>query len=280
MRWLLPLPISARKLFWMASFQMAAGTLAGLLAGAVIVGFASSHKTAVKTTYERAEDGLFGDANKSGTLNVDVPGAYWRLATRGSAPMTEAPWGESYRPEMQKWVGLLFYNPYSVDRAASQRYLEWQFLRATEAVYGQPIPLSEAEALPQMKTIWRQPKARIVMFAIAIIFYLVQMCVANLAWSRRIRYLGTGFRFFLGSAPCLLAFASLFISPPVGSGIFLFDSPALHLARVLPDNLWILILIAIPPIAGLYWLAERLWGEMEFREMRWQIEAAVRRAQS
>jgi hypothetical protein len=280
LRWLLPLPISPRRLLWLASFHNATAILAGLLAGAALFGFASSHKAGVKTTYDRAEDGLFGHANKSGTLNVDVPAEYWLWATSGSAPMIEAPWGESYHPEMQKWVGLWFYNPYSVDRAASQRYLEWQFLRATEAVYGQPVSLADAAALARMKTIQRQPRMQVIMIIIAALFYLVQMCVAHLAWGKRLGCTRTGLRGFLAATPFLLVFASIWISPPVGSGgLFLFDSLALHLARVLPANLWALALIAVPPIALLYWLAEKLWGEMEFREMRWQVEAAVRRAE-
>jgi hypothetical protein len=39
----------------------------------------------------------------------------------------------------------------------------------------------------------------------------------------------------------------------------LFDTLALKLASVLPDNLWLIGLVAALPIAGLCWLAERLF---------------------
>jgi hypothetical protein len=280
LRWLLPLPISPRKLFWLSSFHSVSAILVGLLV-ATVVSFESSNPADVKLEHGRAEDGLFGQADNSGTMNVSVPSGYWRWASGGSAPMLDAPWGENYRPETQKWLGLLFYNPYSVDRAASQQYLEWQFLRATQAVYGRAVSPSEAETLARMKTIKRQTKAQVIMLAFALMFYLAQICVVCLVWGKHLfPYAGMGLRYFLSMAPMLLVFVLIIASPPVGSsGSFLFDSLVLHLVRILPGSLWVLALIAVAPMTGLYWLAEKLWGEMEFRQMGWQIEAQVRQRQ-
>ena len=54
--------------------------------------------------------------------------------------------------------------------------------------------------------------------------------------------------------------------PGIRGGSFPIEALVQHLARVLPDNLWMLTLMELAPTAGLYWLAEKLWRENEFRQ--------------
>jgi len=54
--------------------------------------------------------------------------------------------------------------------------------------------------------------------------------------------------------------------PAIRGGSFPIEALVLHLSRVLPASLWMLTLMAAAPMACLYWLAEKLWREMEFRQ--------------
>jgi hypothetical protein len=210
-------------------------------------------------------------------MNVQVPAGYWRWAGDGSAPAIEAPWGESYRPEVSTRWRLAFFNPYSVGRESSQRYLEWQFLRATQAVYGQAIPVSRIDDLARMKTILQQPRAQAIVAAAVPLYFLIQMCSLHLYGWKHLRYTRAGFRIWLAAAPMLAAFLLVLAPfPRFGDGSFLIETLLLRLAGLLADNLWMLALMTLAAMAGLYWVAEKLWREMEFG----QIEIDVRTAQA
>jgi hypothetical protein len=74
-------------------------------------------------------------------------------------------------------------------------------------------------------------------------------------------------------------FAALFfiLAPfPDFAGAYFFNSMLLHLSSILPDSLAILALMTATLLAGLYWLAEKLWRENEFG----QIEIEVRTLQA
>ncbi len=275
LRWLIHLPISARKLLWMVWFPTAATIVLGLIANAAMNGLARSHEAAVTLGHARSSDRRSG-ADESGKMNVQVPAGYWRWTRGGSAPVIETPWGEGYRPETSGWWDFTLYNPYSVGRGSSQQYLEWQFLRATQAVYGQPISLSQIEELPRMKTKLRQPKAQIIIPAVALLYYLVQMCALHLFWWRRLQHIHLAFRIFLAGAPVLVAYVfAMMPFPNSGGGSFPIEALVLHLTRVLSDSLWMLALVALAAMAGLYRLAEKLWSENEFRQSELMARAST-----
>ncbi len=76
------------------------------------------------------------------------------------------------------------------------------------------------------------------------------------------------------------AYALLIFTSPgrgLGSRNPLFDALVRNLASILPDNLWMIALIAVPPIAGLYWLAEKLFREMEFGQIEVQAQGTITR---
>ncbi|HEY1756986.1 MAG TPA: hypothetical protein VGG72_16550 [Bryobacteraceae bacterium] len=261
-RWLLHLPISARKLLWMVWFPATAAILAGLTLHAAI------------NWAELSDFGLSKEAavTLESPWGVHVPSGYWRWARAGAAPAIEAPWGEGHRPEMQKVMGVNFYNPYSAGGESSRQFLEWQFLRATQAVYGRAIPVSGAEELGRMKTILEQPKAQIVLSAIVLVYYLFEICALNFSGWKRVRNVHLALRLIPASLPLLLfPLALMQLRGSRGGGLVL-DAMLLHLGRVLPDNLWMLTLIAGVSIAALGWLADKLWRENEFG----QVESLAR----
>jgi hypothetical protein len=146
----------------------------------------------------------------------------------------------------------------------SQRFLEWQFARATEAVYGQPVDVSAIDALPRMKTRMQQVRAQMIIAALALLYLLTQMCALHLSGWRSIRNIRAGLSLLLGVTPVLAVFF-LFVAPlPSSGGDFLMGSLILHLSEVLPVSLWALGLIALAAIGGLYWIADKLWAENEF----------------
>jgi hypothetical protein len=261
--WLAHLPISARKLFWLVWAPSTAAILLALTLNFALGGLVRPREAAVMLRHGPSW-GRLSNVDESGTPNVRVPAGFWRWVRVGSVPVIEAPWGERAQPETSERWGLALYSPYSVGRENSQRFLEWQFLRATQAVYEQPIPIARMDELARMKSILEQPQAQIVAAALVLFYFLIQICALYLSGWKRIRYRRPGFRFLLAVAPMLAAnFILTAPFPYFGGGYFLIEWLVLHLTRALPGNLWTLALMAMAPIAVLYWLAERLLRENE-----------------
>lgn len=263
LRWLLHLPISSRKLEWVAWGPTAAVILLGLMlnSGMNALGMSALLSVDEAAVYTRA------NADESGTSNIRVPAGYWHWARGGSVPAIEAPWGERYQPESRGWRSFVVYNPYSVGRENSQRFLEWQFARATAAVYGQAIPISQAGSLQRMKTRMQRGRAQIVIATLVLLYLLIQMCTLHLAGWRGIRNTPVGFRLLVAVAPVvpLSPAVSAFAIP--GGGSYGLESLALRISDTPPDQLWILGLAGVAVIAGLYWLADKLWIENEFGQI-------------
>jgi hypothetical protein len=272
LRWLLHLPISTRKLAWVLWFPTAAIVILGLTLNAGMDGFDimafASGRDAVYTN---------ASARESGTRDIGVPAGYWRWALGGNVPVIEAPWGEQYRPGTRGWRAFAIYNPYSVGQGNSRRFLAWQFERATEAVYGKAIPISQAAALSRMKPKLKQATAQIIIAALVLLYLLIQICTLHLSTWKRIRYARRGLRVLIGIVPVLAMYPIVFapwLNPATGS--YFMESTVLRLSSVLPESLWVLGLIAFAAIAGLYWVADRLWVENEFGqiEMLAKLQAA------
>jgi hypothetical protein len=246
LRWLLHLPISPRKLFWAIWLPLTVTMMAGLV-------------LSVPFNDDRSGDPV---VSISGSSNVKVPPAYWRWARGGTAPLIEAPWGEHDQPETATRMKLVFYNPYSVGPGNSQRFLDWQFMRATAAVYGQP-----AARLRGLRTTMQQPKARLIVVGLALMYWLIQMCTLHVSGWKRLQDTPLTLRLLLAAGPMPFAYA-IYVAPMflhiLGRGNAIMDAFVMNLASVLPDNPWVLLLIAALPVVGLYWLADKLFREMEF----------------
>jgi len=250
LRWLLHLPISARKLLWAVWLPSTAAIVVGLVVNAAAGSFVPPHPPAIDP--------------KRPLWNVELPRAYWGWTLGRSAPLIEAPWGERSQPTTVKELGFTFYNPYSIGLESSQRFIEWQSLRATQAIYGRPIPASQLAEIGRMKTILQQPKAQIIIPALVLLFFLIHMCALHLIGWQRLRNTNAYLRIYFACAPITLVFLAVM---PLGLGAQPAEVLELYLSRVLPNTLWILTLMALPPMAGLYWLAEKLLRENEFGQV-------------
>jgi hypothetical protein len=129
-RWLWALPISRRTLL-----AITIGPYLACMAGSFAVG-------AWLRVFDRGRERPVVMYDES-TRHVEC----WRFVRGTAAPVVQAPWGETARPEGTRFLGWVAYNPFVVMPRSSPRFVEWQFQRATEAIYGRPISTLEYRTL-------------------------------------------------------------------------------------------------------------------------------------
>ncbi|MBZ5640062.1 MAG: hypothetical protein LAO51_15045 [Acidobacteriia bacterium] len=150
-----PLPLSRRALF------------AGLvLPGAIAFAAAWSAGALVESRFGvRAEFVDFLKDEQTGRWSVTVPLRIHRLAFDGRAPEILSPWGESHPADRQPLLrggrGVIW-SPYSTPPGCSARFVALQISRASEAIYGLPLPIEEVErswlaTLPDGSIVGRAP---------------------------------------------------------------------------------------------------------------------------
>ncbi len=131
------------------------------------------------------------------------------------------------------------------------------------------------------------PKTHMVAIAVILLSWLIQICGFQLGRSKSLWDTPFALKFILSGAPslvaCAICLAPIFlrmagVSPSDHNS--LFDAVVSNVASVLPDNLWMIALIAAPPIAGLYWLAEKLFREMEFGQIEIMAYGASEHAET
>jgi hypothetical protein len=123
------LPISRRVLWAHTVGPMIAMALFGLAIALLI--FAANPKPFTQIHYS--------------SCCVQVPWDYWEIGREGQIPTVTATWGESFTPRAHPlWRGTSFalYDPYESGAESSPRFVEYQMRRATQAVYGDPLPKS------------------------------------------------------------------------------------------------------------------------------------------
>jgi hypothetical protein len=116
----------------------------------VLLAFAGGHaieRAAFGFVDEMADGAVYNREGVRSTSLSRVRMVYWRTASGGRVPLVTSPWGETVRPDAITVGGRTLYNPYSATKANSERFAEWQFQRATTAVYGAPISQTAYRAL-------------------------------------------------------------------------------------------------------------------------------------
>jgi hypothetical protein len=255
--WLLVLPISRRRLLPM----MLLPGLCLVIAGVWVAGH-------LRTTGDRAEVSTGNSdvwqekaAAGPGTPNVLVPATFWNWAWGSEAPVIQSPWGETTRPRTFIRLGLAFFNPYSVAPHNSARYLEWQFARATEAVYGRAVPLSQAAELakPVLVPVTRQLRTRCIEALAAVLGYLGFFYLA--LW-RKTRG-GRVWAVLLWIGVIVPFFADFFTAGPVFRSGMLSDIVTVRLAAILPQGWAALAAVAALLLTGAYLAVERRFEEVD-----------------
>jgi hypothetical protein len=126
------------------------------------------------------------------------------------------------------------------------------------------------------------PKTRLIVFTAVLVLWLLQICVLQLQGWKRLRDVPLSIRMILSVGPSFVVYAvyiTAIFHHTAGRNSdgrnVLFDALVRNLGSVLPDNLWVIGLIAALPIAGLYWLAEKLFREMELGQIEAQAQRTI-----
>jgi hypothetical protein len=158
-------------------------------------------------------------------------------------------------------MGTITYNPYTVTPRNSERFLAWQFGRATEAVYGRSLPLPPAADLANPGWIPAMLTGR-TQFIAVLLPVLALLITAFLAfWGQaRDHQVGAWFLWFCFVA---LLLCDLFTASQVRATGSLSQVITLALAGLLPRNWAALTALALMLFAGLYLAAERQFRKVD-----------------
>jgi hypothetical protein len=269
-RWLYALPLSFRAL----SLITLVPSLA-LLLGGVAIG---------RYFYKPLgwDYSVSGGPRRQPPTDMDIPVnfEFWHRAPAGPAPVIRSPWGETVDATTVRVLKATFFNPYSVGPQNSKRFFDWQFGRATEAVYGRVIPIEQyapSWRYGGFEPVTARPRMRILtlsadLLAMLLVVYLTEWT----RWHRLRRLsglvpgalLGPWFMFvvvmLLGPASMFVGVAiERFYSFPLGTA--LGHAALLHLSSLLPNNLLAVTAASMLPVIGMWWLIEKQFSKSEVR---------------
>jgi hypothetical protein len=199
--------------------------------------------------------------------DIRPPLEFWRM---GEAPVIEAPWGESWRPPTMRLLGIAIYNPYSFGPASSTRFFEWQFRRATTAVYGEAMDLADYQRhRPRSRPLLRQARLAILNLSACACWVMLLFSFAFTAMHWRFRRVFAQGNTVMGWL-VMAAMACIFlvdwlprIQLPEPVSISLVNALLLRVSALLPAGLPAVALAAVLPVALLSWTAARLFRGVE-----------------
>ncbi len=195
------------------------------------------------------------------------PLEFWRTAP---APAITAPWGETWQPPTQSLRGVAIYNPYGNGPANSRRFFEWQFQRATTAVFGHPVSF---DAYRHAKSAWRpltrQPRFLLLDTAVCLFWELLMVNALLLGMHWRLQRLPGK-----GSAGWIALYVVQFgflvyvdlMGPKTGFpqvAASLVNALVLGVSNTLPATLPAALPLALLPAALLSCCAWKLFGGVE-----------------
>ena len=207
---------------------------------------------------------------------VRTPVEFWRVAPQGKAPLIQSPWQESWQPQIVRIGGLAVYNPYGMGPDNSRRFFEWQYLRATVAVYGHQIPFEDYKRLASLRPLNRQARLMLLNLGAIVCWVILLVDVMLIAMHWRIGRIdhGRGVIVWLIWVPvfCPILFDVLTTWTPSGPvSTTLLNAVLLRVSAALPDGLPAVALAAALPVTLLCRTAARL-----FRGVEMQRPAAAR----
>ena len=257
-RWLYALPLSYRALGLIILVPSLALLLGGVAIGRCL------------DTTRPADYSLYGGPTRQPPTDSDIPVnfEFWYRAPAGKAPVISSPWGETVHATTFRVLGITFFNPYSVDPGNSRRFFEWQFERATEAVYGRVIPIKQYGEASRvgLEPVTARPRMRILLLWAALIAVLVLVYLIEVTRWQRLWRVPDHLR---GALPFVSLFVVIVIDI-VGQlvsrcslGTALVHAALLQLSDLLPGNLLVVTAAALVPVMGMYWLVEKQFSKSE-----------------
>lgn len=265
LRWLSSLPVSHRQRLWLEIGP----TVIPLCIGAVMgLGFRELDSAALNTVssngqHTKTPDEWYGSPTRTSLV-------YWARAPRNTQPLITSPWGESVQADTLTLFNITRYNPYTTRKVSSERFVDWQFLRASETVYGRGYSLSEYQALPQSEhpgLLSRQPRGQLYLLSVLATGILLIYWLPTALQSHRLKdgldpELAASSVWLLVIAPFLLVIW-LEIIRDVDPVAVLGEALVLYCLRVLPDSWPLTLLITVVPVFAAYRVLEWQFARTE-----------------
>jgi hypothetical protein len=255
-RWTFALPVRRRVLL-AASVLPLLLVLAGGAEIGMLTGKAQPSRDLIRlgdSEHFRTSDGI----------DVWVNRAFWRYAPGGLIPVVQAPWGETTQPEAQRVAGLTFYNPYSVGQQNSPQFQDWQWARATERIYGRPVAGRDLKKAVDagLRPVTLSPRMQVlsVLFIVASALmwaWAIEMFSWQ-GWTRVSTAVRNTFTYSIVMVPVGLLLADIVLASGPGTvSRSLLIGGLLRLSETLPDNLALVAMLGLVPLAGMWWMLER-----------------------
>ncbi|MFY7923102.1 MAG: hypothetical protein ACOVSI_11870, partial [Gemmatimonas sp.] len=131
----------------------------------------------------------FGESLSQNSPRVKEPGrwyynatetrlTFWTWSRDGTVPTITAPWGEVVEPFTVRVLGQTFYNAYTVKRASSARFVDWQLERLTTVAYGRLVTADDLKNENTPPLVTRRWPVLLVCSGLLIAFALFTSCGA------------------------------------------------------------------------------------------------------
>jgi len=187
----------------------------------------------------------------------------------GRDPIIAAPWGEAIAADTITILGVMLANPFSTDEKSSKRFVEWQFERATSAVFGRSITMTSydsSSALPP--SVLSTPRMQLLNAAAIVSSLLLLLAVTELThwklFTRQIRIPRLGDAVSLVPLAAVMGIYFYYENRRNVNVIVSVAEMALRsLSNRLPANSLVLSLAALLPVAFSYAILEWLFNRAE-----------------
>ncbi len=248
LRWMFPLPISRRRIL-----------------GVILLPFLALYAISamVNLTWGIGSDGDQAIDPRPAGLRLASP--WWKHVAAGETPVVQAPWGETHSPQIKRVWLVRSYNPWETGPENSRQFRDWQFRRATQAVFGQEVDWADRARLDDLRPLNRRPVENIL--NVAALLFLSMFLVSFILiprWSR-ISHLPAPVRKYGVMALLLpfvaaLAFSPILAEPLGNTGILdVFSMAWADTVRANPVAAWSTVLLVL-------WLMYALLGK-QFSEL-------------
>lgn len=132
LRWLSALPVSTAKRTALTHGPIVAISVIVFAAGQ-IAGYSERATRYSELTWNGQSTDTPGEW-RSSPKRVSM--VHWRVTESHTQPMIAAPWGEAVAADTISLFGVTRYNPFTSRESSTERFVDWQFTRASEAAFG------------------------------------------------------------------------------------------------------------------------------------------------
>jgi hypothetical protein len=259
-RWLFALPLPPRVVLAAVFLPLILSIDAGYLISVHVPSFPAPYMRGLSV---RSSQIYNGDRIPDCKMpNVLPSWEFWVRPRNGVSPLIHSPWGETFQPPVIREFGFQVYNPYAVGCGSSDRFFDWQFNRATSAVYERPIPPDKDIRMITGYRVVTSLRTQFVNLMAYSVIALLAMIVSIAVDGYRFRRL-----------PRVVRGTLISIAVAAGAVAMMLDAGdklnlTQWLAWALPQSTALLAAVAIPVLALLYWLLDMLFRQVELVDKR------------